>query len=231
MACVEITNQAEFDAAVGRGDCAHVRSGEWVASGNAQVRASGNAQVTASDSARVTAYGSAQVRAYNSTQVTAYGSTQVRATSYVAVTVHGDMVKVDGGVLIRVPVLTTTAAWCEYHGVEVKDGVVTVYKAVGANFMSPRGGAYAPGSVPVAEDWDGGKAECGGGLHFSPHAFMALEFNTDAKRFVACPVALADMRVPQPTDSMPQKIKAKGCCAPVYEVDIDGNPVGGESNG
>jgi hypothetical protein len=27
----------------------------------------------------------------------------------------------------------------------------------------------------------------------------------------------------------PNKVKAPRCCAPVYEVDIDGNPIGAEA--
>lgn len=82
----------------------------------------------------------------------------------------------------------------------------------------------APRSVPAAPDWDGGNRECGGGLHFSPHPRMTSEFHSEAKHFLACPVALADMAV-HPDGQYPQKCKAAKCCAPVYEVDIDGRPI------
>ena len=62
------------------------------------------------------------------------------------------------------------------------------------------------------------------GLHFSPHPKMALDFNPTAKRFVACQVKLSDIAV-HPDGSYPQKIKAKGCCGPVVEVDRNGKPV------
>jgi hypothetical protein len=41
---------------------------------------------------------------------------------------------------------------------------------------------------------------------------------------MACPVALKDIVV-HPDGLYPDKIKAKGCCAPVWEVDSDGNKV------
>jgi hypothetical protein len=42
---------------------------------------------------------------------------------------------------------------------------------------------------------------------------------------MACPVRLKDIRCPKPTDQYPEKVKAKGCCAAIWEVDIDGNAV------
>ena len=50
---------------------------------------------------------------------------------------------------------------------------------------------------------------------------MTLEFDRDAKRFVACPVRLDEMVV-HPRGQMPQKVKAKRVCAPCWEVDEDG---------
>jgi hypothetical protein len=44
-------------------------------------------------------------------------------------------------------------------------------------------------------------------------------------RFVACPVRVEDI-VPHPRGVYPDKVKARGVCAPVYEVDEDGTPVG-----
>lgn len=53
---------------------------------------------------------------------------------------------------------------------------------------------------------------------------MALEFHDSAKRFAACPVNLKDIAV-HPDGQMPQKVKAKACCAPVWEVDRRGNKI------
>ena len=114
--------------------------------------------------------------------------------------------------------------WCEFFGVEVKRGHAIVYKAVRDSFSSARGFHYPIGKKVEAPDWDGGKVECGGGLHFSPRAFMALEFDSDAKRFLACRVALEDMRKPHAGDTYPHKIKAR-CCDVLYECDQDGEEI------
>ena len=54
---------------------------------------------------------------------------------------------------------------------------------------------------------------------------MALDFDPDATRFIACPVALADMRSPQSNDHYPNKVKARRVCGPMYEVDRYGEAV------
>lgn len=84
---------------------------------------------------------------------------------------------------------------------------------------------YTPGTSPTAPDWDGGEAECGGGLHFSPAPAMTLEFHSKAKKFVACPIKLKDIVV-HPDGSYPHKIKAKGVTGgKCYEVDREGKTV------
>jgi hypothetical protein len=107
----------------------------------------------------------------------------------------------------------------------VADGVATLYKAVDDEFGSYHGASYAPGSTPQAGDWDGGEEECGGGLHFAPRPTFAFPATDDATRFVACPVRVEDIVV-QRHSIYPNKVKARGVCAPVYEVDGDGAPIG-----
>ena len=125
--------------------------------------------------------------------------------------------------MIRPKFTTTTAAkWCAEHHVKVVRGIATVYKAVRADLKSSRGGDYSLDIVPEAKDWDGGKAECGGGLHFSPHPLDAWQFDPSATRFLACKVRLTDMRAPKASDEYPHKIKARGCCAPCVECDQTG---------
>jgi hypothetical protein len=145
-----------------------------------------------------------------------------KATAQVAVLLHGGATA-DGGIQIDATI-RTPAAWCEYYGARVVDGVATLYKAVGGDFRSPRGADYSPGLLPVAPDWDGGREEFGGGLHFSPTPTMALAFHEYAERVVACAVALSDMCVHEDAEH-PQKIKARGCCGPCVEVDRQGNPI------
>ena len=198
------------------------------ASGSAQVRAYGSAQVRAYGSAQVRASGSAQVRAYGSAQVTAYGSAQVTALKFNAVTIHGKQVKAKGGVQIKIREIATAKEWCDFYGIEIKKGVVVLFKAIDDDYSTsnarPKGIFYKPGEKPVAPDWDGGKEECGGGLHFSPSPHHALEFNQEAKRFVACPLKVSEIKVHK-NASMPQKVKAPGLCAPCFEVTINGEKV------
>ncbi len=236
---------ASDSASVTASDSASVRAYD-----SASVTASDSASVTAYDSASVTASDSASVRAYDSASVTAYDSASVRASDSASVRAfarvfvrlfscikivataqvvilrepnsRGD---VEGGHIVQASAPKDAAGWCEEYSVEVKDGVAVLYKGLGEDFHSGHGTDYTPGTIPVASDWDGGLHECGGGLHFSPCPDMTLQFASDAKKFVACPVALADMRAPQASDNYPGKIKARGCCAPTYEVDRAGNPI------
>ena len=209
-----ITTQAELDAAVkAKADLIEISgSGYFEISGQVSVHAWGQATVRASGQATVHPWGQATVRAEKYNAITIMGSFQG---------------KIKGGVQIKIPIISTVKTWCDFNGLKISKGVVIVFKAVNEFFASPRGTEYKPGSMPEATDWDGGKAECGGGLHFSPTPFQALVFNPDAKKFIACPVALKDMRVPQANDKYPEKIKARRVCAPCFEVDINENPVKG----
>jgi hypothetical protein len=163
------------------------------------------------------AFGYCQVRASGKVKIKAFGKT-------VCITCD-KLVKVCGGIIIRKKPISSVLAWCNYYGVEVKNNKVVLFKSVGDDYQSPKGGNYTPKTIPVASDWDGGKAECGGGLHFSPHPKMAREFNERGTKFVACPIAIKDFRKPKESDDYPHKIKARGCCAPVWECDCDGNKI------
>ena len=155
-------------------------------------------------------------------QLSVIGRVIAECAAKVSVLIQGDA-EVQGGQQTRIEINTPTD-WCDYYGIEVKDSVATLYKAVGDDFRSPHGIAYTPGTQPEALDWDGGSKECGGGLHFSPVPTMARSFNPDAKRFVACPVALSDIAV-HPDGMYPEKCKAARVCAPCFEVDEDGEPI------
>jgi hypothetical protein len=205
--------------------------------GNSQVTARENSQVTARENSQVTARENSQVTARENSQVTARGNSQVTAWGYAFVRAfsarritasplciiarHAGNIVVEGGQVLECPAPATPPAWCDFYGVTVVAGVATLYKAVNADGRSPHGCDYSPGLTPVAPDWDGGERECGGGLHFSPHPIMALEFHTSAKRFMACPVALDDIVV-HPNGSYPEKVKARGCVGPTVECDRDG---------
>lgn len=112
--------------------------------------------------------GTALFQIRDSSQVTACDSSQVTATKFVAITIHSKSAKISGGVKIKLPAIKTAKQWCEFYGVAVKAGVAILFKAVRGDYKSSKGFLYQPGTAPEAPDWDEGKAECGGGLHFSP---------------------------------------------------------------
>ena len=228
MGAIRVTTQAEMDAALAKPR----RPIEWIACvGDGEFTAYGSATVRAYDSATVWASGSATVRASGSATVRASGSATVWASKHVAVTRHvtayGEPTVI-GGVLIDIPIPRTAEEWCDLYGVEVTDGVAILFKAVdddwSTSYSRKAGIAYTPGSSPEAPDWDGGVRECGGGLHFVAHPHEGLEFNERATRFVACPVALADIAV-HADATMPSKVKSRRVCGPIVEVDIDGQPI------
>ena len=228
----EISGSAQVRAS-GSAQVRAYGSAQVTAYGSAQVTAYGSAQVMAYDSAQVTAYDSAQVRAYDSAQVTAYGSAQVRAygsaqvraSKYVAVTTDGAFRgTVAGGTRIEIPPVKTALEWCEFYGAPIHRGVVVLYKAVGDDWKPSRDIAYVPGTKPSAPDWDGGKQECGGGLHFCATPVHALSYKQDATHFIACPVKVSEIAVHFPAQ-YPDKVKAPRVYRACYEVDIDGNRV------
>ena len=159
-----------------------------------------------------------------SAHVEARESAHVEASCCVSVHRHGAMTTVTGGVQIMVPVPRTPTEWCEFYGVAVKKGVAILFKAVRDDYRSAYGLLYAPGTTPEASDWDGGVAECGGGLHFSFHPTAARVFDDSATRYVACPIALEDIAV-HPDALYPSKVKARRVARPIWECDAQGQPI------
>ena len=238
MKYTKCNTQAELDEALKRGERPKLIAGEFSiydsstvhAYGSSTVHAYGSSTVHAYDSSTVHAYDSSTVRAYGSSTVRAYGSSTVRASKFNAVTIHGAQVKASGGVQIKIPEPATAKEWCDFHGVEIKKGVAVLFKAVDEDYSTARARLrkifYKPGDSPQAPDWDGGKEECGGGLHFAYTPMRARAFNPEAKHLIACPVKVAQIAVHK-NPSSPSKIKAPGLCAPCWEVDIDGNKIAG----
>ena len=212
MNAIEVRTQAELDAAL-----AALDDDDWI-----ECVGKGTFDVTGSASVRAT--GSASVRAYGSASVRAHDSACVVARTHCTVIVRESdaaSVQIDGGHVVTLPTIRTAEEWCDYYGADVRDGVATLYKAVRGDYRSAYGLAYLPGTIPVAPDWDGGRNECGGGLHFCASPAEAAGFDGDVTRYVACPVRVADIVVHADAD-YPQKIKAPGCCGPVWECDFDG---------
>ena len=214
---IEVRSQAEFDACIAVGNIAIVIDCHVEARGNSSVEARENSSVVAWENSSVVAWGNVFIRLFSALKITASAS--------VLIMLHGKAKSITGGKRVKAAVPTTATKWCAHWGVKVTKGIALVFKGVDDDYSTDHARQhyifYTPGTKPQADDWDGGREECGGGLHFSPIPKMALEFNPQATRFVACPVRLKDISVH--TDARyPQKIKAKGCCAPVYEVDKNG---------
>jgi hypothetical protein len=242
---ITVTTQAELDAAIAAGArVIDIRSepGSYItvtACGSATVRAYDSATVTAYDSATVRAYGSTTVRACDSATVRAcdsatvtacdsatvraYDSATVTARPRVAVHCHSRRATiVGGGVIIdHTQEPTDPTAWCAYHEIEVADGIATVYKAVGDNWISPHGTSYAPGTLPEAADWRDDN-DCGGGLHFSLSPVEATAYHREATRWLAVGVSVADLR---PILGGTPKCKAPRVATPCRPVTIDGDPI------
>ena len=192
------------------------------ASGSATVRASGSATVEAWGSATVEAWGSATVRAWGSATVRAWGSATVEATPWVAVHQHSPRAAITGGMVIDHSAirLDNPDTWCRYHGVEVTDGIATVYKAANAAWTTDRGTDYTPGTTPTAPDWQP-DPECGHGLHFSPTPAQAAGYlGEPAVHYLAVGVEVATL-VPLGAD----KCKAPRVVRACVEVDRAGRPV------
>ena len=172
----------------------------------------------------MTAYGSSTVTAYGYAVIRVFSAIKLTAAATCIVLVHVSGVQIEGGQQIQCPAPATAEAWCNHHGVEIADDCARLYKALHNDFTSPRGTSYAPGTTPVAADWDGGEKECGGGLHFSPSPAHALLFHSGAKRFAACWVSLSDIAV-HPHGAYPEKVKARAVAKPCIEVDIHGREI------
>ena len=219
MSTIEVRNQAELDEAL-----AKLRPGQVIT-------CVGDGYFAIGGSATVEASGSATVRASGSATVEAWGSATVRASKYVAVTVdrgHDSRAKVQGGVLIEIPAIDTAEAWCEYNGLEIVNGLVMLFKAVGedwaTDYSRSAGIAYVPGSEPAAPDWDGAARECGGGLHGCARPSATLRYQSAPAHFVGIPVRVADIVVHHPAE-YPDKVKFPRSAGPVFEVDLDGRRI------
>jgi hypothetical protein len=206
------TVEAEHFTSVSASGTAHVmawQSASVEASGDATVLAWGGATVTASERARVRAWGRAKVGAKDEATVEVWDRAIVTGAD-------------EAGQAREIQQIASAEDWCRLYGVQVQNGVAILYKAVDEDFRSRYGTSYEPGSEPQAADWDE-RRKCGGGLHFSPRPYMGLEFTQSRARFVACPVRLDDIAAWG--GPYPNKVKARGVCAPVYEVDENGNAV------
>jgi hypothetical protein len=205
--------------------------------GEATVRAHGNATVYAWGQARVDAAGPVRVEAWQAASVRARGSCEVHARGATTVELRG---KASAKSMPHATVLRRTAhrqeveqlpssdsepaaslEWCRFYGVDTTESI-TLYAAVNDAFRAPCGTEYVPGSVPEAAGSRDGQA--GDGNRLFAHPSLALEFAPAAAHFVACPVHIGDLSPHSP--SLPSaQVEAQRIRAPVYEVDLAGQPI------
>jgi hypothetical protein len=237
---VAVKTQAELDQALAdKAATIYIDSsdGVWL-----QINRSDSSHVVAWDSSHVVAWDSSHVEAWGSSHVEARGSSHVEAwdsshvvardsshveaaTKYVGIHLHSRAVRVDGNGTIIDCInidLSDPERWCEYHGVEIADGIAYVFKAVNREWTTDRGTDYSPGSLPEAADWDAGWLDCGRGLHFCNHPLRSLDFlggRVEDARFLKCGVRLDEMV------TLDDKAKARRVVVGCVEVDRYGRPV------
>jgi len=220
----QASTQAEFDMHIKAGFGVVVKTGRFEAYGSSHVEARESSHVVAGGSSHVEAWESSHVEAWENVFIRLFSALKIEASASVVIMLHGKAKTITGGKKIKAAKPATAIAWCKFHGVTVDAGVAVLYKAVNADYKSPHGMSYAPKTRPKAEDWDDGKAECGGGLHFSPTPGHALSFHSSAKRFIACGVKVSEIVV-HPDGNYPEKIKAPRVSGACYEVDRYGKKV------
>ncbi len=172
----------------------------------------------------VTARGSSTVHAYDSSTVT--------ARAYTAVHLHSARVTHTGGVIIDCTTIdeTNPDTWGDYHGAQVEDGTVTLYKCLPQNLTSgtSRGRPTVwPTSGDIECDDFEATDECGHGLHLSPTPGHAWAYLSDESRprFLEVTAPLDDI---VPITGGTAKCKVRSCTV-VREVDVMGRPVTSEA--
>ena len=144
----------------------------------------------------VVARGNSSVEARENSSVEATGNTQVvQYSDYTAIKVSGN------ARIVRLP--KTIEEFCDFHGVETRDGKAILYKAV-----RPDGKAFYDGNFlytigEIATDKCDTSVErnCSTGLHIA-HKHWALEFGRDKGEFklLECAVPLDKIVLPKHTD-------------------------------
>jgi hypothetical protein len=76
-----------------------------------------------------------EARAY--TQLSINGHVNVQASDFVSILMRGTKANITGGKVTKIDI-STPQLWCDYYELPVKDGVVTLYKAVRLDFKSAR---------------------------------------------------------------------------------------------
>jgi hypothetical protein len=217
--------------------------------GNCSIEGWENCSIVGRENCSIVGWGNCSIEGWENCSIVGWENCSIRAWSdrgsikaakNVVVMKHNPAATISGGRVLEMHRPETAEGWCEFYGVEIRKGgrfsrklagqdVAILFKVLPKDLVAYGGFQYVIGETPAAPDWDGGKRECGGGLHFSPTPRHAEKFGGEG-RYIACPVLVSELCV-HPDGMYPQKVKAPGCCAPIWEVDVDGNAIAVEASG
>ena len=203
-------NQRELDKLVKAGErWITVRDGHFIARENSSVVARGNSSVEARENSSVVARGNSSVVAWG-LSVCSRLSTDARC---------------EGNVFDHTKQPQTVKAWLKRYSVKVKDNKVVLFKGTDEAYCTNRYGVttYTIGEEVKARDWEEKNIECGNGLHLCPHPSACKQF-IDAKHYLACEVALEDIRVFKGMQDYPDKVRCRKVRV-LYEVDMWGEKI------
>jgi len=171
-----------------------------VARGNSSVEAWENSSVVARGNSSVEAWGNSSVEAWENSSVEAWENSSVEAWGNTQIAKYSDRtnLKVSGNARI-VTLPSTPEEYCDFYGIEVRDGQAILYKAVRDNLTSFHDFSfqYAVGETKENECDPSPLRDCSYGLHVS-HLPWAIDFargNSDFK-ILECSVPLNTIIVP-----------------------------------
>ena len=210
-----------------------------------------SSHVEAWGSSHVEAWGSSHVEARGSSHVVARGSSHVEAWGSVAVHVHSELSTITlfafaaAWLIAKAKVVrksktctvitpkkpSTTKAWTEEEGVEIKVKFAIVYKRVSKDWKTQEGTrnetAWPVGADMKHPAYEPKTQECGAGkFHACSKPYFCDEFrSTKGDRYIAIKVPVASLHYWGTNASYPHKV-AFGEGKVMYECDRFGKKVG-----
>jgi len=170
---------------------------------NSSVEAWGNSSVEAWGNSSVEAWGNSSVEAWENSSVEAWenSSVEARGNSQIAKYSDDTILKVSGNARI-VTLPRTPKEYCDFYGIEVRDGQAILYKAVRqdlASFHDPSF-QYVVGESKNQKCDPSPKRDCSFGLHVS-HLPWAVDFGKSETfggpfKVLECAVPLEKIVVP-----------------------------------
>jgi hypothetical protein len=192
--------------------------------GNASAELRGNASAELWENARAELRGNARATLRGNARATLRGNARAEAWNYSSCILLSPTAKAEGNILDLSKFPLTPKEWLDRYHIPIKSTFVVLYKATNDTFETRNGIKYIPGTDVIAPDWEDINIECGNGLHFCPRPSACKQFNENPFHFVACKIAIKDIRVYQGAPNYPDKIRAQKCKV-LYECDIDGNKI------